>query len=50
MSLLTEIILKEKSHKFNTKDKEIDEVGLTILEPRTQEVDPSTKVTLEEDV
>ena len=45
MSLLTEIRLKEKSGKLSTEVNESDEVGLTIPEPKTREVDPSAKAT-----
>ena len=45
VSLLTEMRLKEKSRKLNIEVNESEEVGLTILEPKTREVDPSAKVT-----
>ena len=50
VSLLTEIKLKENFGRFKIDDRERNGVGLIVLELRTQEVEPFTKVILEGDV
>ena len=45
MSLLIEMRLKEKLGKLNTEVNESDKVRLTILEPKTQEMDLYAKLT-----
>jgi len=50
VSLLTDIKLKENRGRLKTEDIEINGVGLTVPDPSTEEVEPSAKVTLEEDV
>ena len=48
VSLLTDIKLKASLGKLRTDDKVIEDVGLTVPEPTTLEVDPSAMVTGEE--
>ena len=50
MSLLTEIKLNDKSGKFKTEVKGINEVGFAVPVPRTWDVDPLAKVTGEQEV
>ena len=47
VGLLTDTKLKEKSCKLKTYYKGIDGVGKMEPEPKTQDCDPSTKVTME---
>ena len=47
VNLLTNIKLKEKLVKPKTDDKGRDEVGKIVLDLRTHDYDPSTKVTVE---
>ena len=47
MSLLTDIKLNENQGKLNTKDKEVNGVGWTVPNPRTEDVKPLTIVTVE---
>jgi hypothetical protein len=48
--VLTEIKLKDNQGKCRTNDRGIKGVGVIVSDPRTQDVDPSAKVTLEVDV
>ena len=48
--MLTKIKLKENFGRLKMDDKKSNGVGLIVPEPRTQEEEPSTKVTLEGDV
>ena len=47
VSLLTDTKLKEKLGKLKTDDRGIEGVGKMVPEPRTQDCDPSAKVTVE---
>ena len=47
VSLLIDIKLKEKSCKLKADDKGIEGVGKMVPKPRTQDCDPSVKVTVE---
>ena len=45
--MLIDAKLKEKLGKLKTKDRGIEGVGKTVLEPRTHDCDPSAKVIVE---
>jgi hypothetical protein len=50
VSVLTEIKLKDNWGKCRTDDRGIKGVGIIMPDPRTQDVHPFAKVTLEVDI
>ena len=47
VDLLTDIKLKEKFCKLKTDDRGIDGVGKIVIDPRTHDCYPSTRVTMD---